>query len=139
VTARIVLDGGHMIADGPTQDSLRIFREHLLGHAVEHDPAPAVQSITIDSITTPSGSFDVRSGAGMHFDVEHHVPGAYSGNFVMEIFTRKGLLISRSDAKGSPVNLTPGQNSVGVDLAQIPLLDGVYDVNVGIVDPTATR
>jgi ABC-2 type transport system ATP-binding protein len=25
----IVLDGGHMIADGPTHDSLRIFREHL--------------------------------------------------------------------------------------------------------------
>jgi hypothetical protein len=71
----------------------------------------------------------------MHFDVTISSHGAYSGNFVMEIFTRKGLLISRSDAKGSPVNLTPGQNHVGIDLAQIPLLDGIYDVNVGIVDP----
>jgi hypothetical protein len=24
---------------------------------------------------------------------------------------------------------------VGIDLAQIPLLDGIYDVNVGVVDP----
>jgi len=55
----------------------------------------------------------------------------------MEIFTRKGLLISRSDAKGSPVNLTPGKNRVGIDLAQIPLLDGIYDVNIGVVDPRA--
>ena len=43
--------------------------------------------------------------------------------------------ISRSDAKGSPVNLEPGHNQVGIDLAQIPLLDGIYDVNVGVVDP----
>jgi hypothetical protein len=52
----------------------------------------------------------------------------------MEIFTREGMLVSRSDAQGSPVNLTPGSNRIGVDLAQIPLLDGVYDVNIGIVD-----
>ena len=33
----IVLDGGRMVADGPTHESLRIFREHLLEDAVEHD------------------------------------------------------------------------------------------------------
>jgi hypothetical protein len=44
------------------------------------------------------------------------------------------MLVSRSDAQGSPVNLTPGTNQVGVDLAQIPLLDGIYDLNVGVVD-----
>jgi hypothetical protein len=56
----------------------------------------------------------------------------------MELFTRSGLLISRSDAQGSPVNLRPGANQVGVDLAQIPLLDGVYDVNLGVVDHHGT-
>src|SRR3984957_4424797 len=131
----IVLDAGNMIADGPTHESLRIFREHIMDSAAEHDRSGLTASITIDSITTPSGSFDVRSGAAMHFDVNITSHGAYSGNFVMEIFTRKGLLISRSDAKGSPVNLTPGQNRVGIDLAQIPLLDGIYDVNIGVVDP----
>jgi hypothetical protein len=70
----------------------------------------------------------------MHFDVQITSEKSYSGNFVLEIFTRGGLLVSRSDAQGSPVNLRPGTNSVGVDLAQIPLLDGIYDVNVGIVD-----
>jgi len=130
----IALDGGVMIADGPTQDSLRIFREHLLEDSVELDRTGAQANVSIDSITTPSGTFDVKSGAGMHFDVDITSHGAYSGNFVMEIFTRSGLLISRSDAQGSPVNLKPGPNRIGVDLAQIPLLDGVYDLNVGIVE-----
>jgi ABC-2 type transport system ATP-binding protein len=130
----IVLDGGLMIANGPVQDSLRIFREHLLEDAVEHDRVGHQAEVSIDSVTTPTGSFDVRSGAGMHFDVHISSHTAYSGNFVMELFTRAGMLVSRSDAQGSPVNLKPGANQVGVDLPQIPLLDGVYDVNVGIVD-----
>src|SRR5487761_2235845 len=130
----IVLDGGIMIADGPTQDSLRIFREHLLEDSAELDRTGAQANVSIDAVTTPSGTFDVKSGAGMHFDVDVTSHGAYSGNFVVEIFTRSGLLVSRSDAQGSPVNLTPGSNRIGVDLAQIPLLDGVYDVNVGIVE-----
>lgn len=134
----IVLDGGLMVANGPVQESLRIFREHLLEDAVELDRTGARAEISIDSVTTPSGSFDVRSGASMHFDVNLTSHFAYSGNFMMEIFTRGGLLISRSDAQGSPVNLKPGSNVVGVDLAQIPLLDGVYDVNVGVVDHHGT-
>jgi ABC-2 type transport system ATP-binding protein len=130
----IVLDAGQLIADGPVQESLRIFREHLLGTAFEHDHSGAQTSVTIDAIVTPSGSFDVRSGAGMHFDVEITSQTAYSGNFVLEVFTRSGLLVSRSDAQGSPVNLVPGHNRVGVDFARIPLLDGIYDINVGVVD-----
>jgi ABC-type polysaccharide/polyol phosphate transport system ATPase subunit len=130
----IVLDGGRLVADGPVQDSLRIFREHLLGDTPQH-PAPGAPShVSIDSVTTSSGSFQVRKGAAMHFDVEITSESAFSGNFVMEIFTREGLLVSRSDAQGAPVNLTPGRNKVVVDLAQVPLLDGVYDINVGVVD-----
>jgi hypothetical protein len=59
---------------------------------------------------------------------------AYSGNFMFEIFTRSGLLVSRSDPQASPVNLKPGANHIGLDIAQLPLLDGVYDINLGIVD-----
>ena len=134
----IVLDGGNMVANGLVQESLRVFREHLLEDSVELDRSGSRAEINIDAVTTPSGSFDVKSGAGMHFDVNLTSHGAYSGNFMMEIFTRNGLLVSRSDAQGSPVNLKPGHNVVGVDLAQIPLLDGVYDINVGIVDHHGT-
>jgi ABC-2 type transport system ATP-binding protein len=130
----VVLESGRLIANGPVQESLRIFREHLLDDAAEHDRALENAHITVDAVTTPSGSFDVRNGAGLHFDVELTAQTAYSGNFVMEVFTRTGLLVSRSDARGAPVNLKPGPNRIGVDLPEIPLLDGVYDINVGIVD-----
>ena len=130
----IVLDSGDMIADGPTQESLRIFREHLMEDAIEHDSARLQETINIDSVSTPSGSFEIKSGAALHLDVTVSSQTAYSGNFVMELFTRGGLLVSRSDAQGSPVNLLPGHNVISIDLAQIPLLDGVYDLNVGIVD-----
>ena len=130
----VVLESGNLIADGPVQDSLRIFREHLLSDVPERDHAGAGPVMSIDAVTTPTGSFDVRSGAGMHFDVDISSQGAVSGNFVMEVFTRGGQLVSRSDAKGAPVSLRPGVNRVGVDLPALPLLDGVYDINVGVVD-----
>jgi ABC-2 type transport system ATP-binding protein len=130
----VVLNSGDMIADGPTQDSLRIFREHLMEDAVERDAAHLLGTIQIESVTTPEGSFDVKSGAGLHLDVSVTAQSAYSGNFVMELFSRTGLLVSRSDAQGSPVNLVPGRNHIAVDLAQIPLLDGTYDLNVGVLD-----
>lgn len=130
----VVLDGGNMIADGPTHESLRIFREHLFEDVVDHDADRLHDTISIDAVTTPSGSFEIRSGSGLHLDVNVSSRTAYSGNFVMEVFTRGGLLVSRSDAQGSPVNLVPGHNIIGIDMAQIPLLDGVYDLNVGIVD-----
>jgi ABC-2 type transport system ATP-binding protein len=130
----IVLDGGELIADGPVQESLRIFREHLLGDAIEHDHSGVQSNITIDAISSPTGSFDVRCGEAMHLDVEISSATAYSGNFVLEVFTRSGLLVSRSDAQGSPVNLVPGRNRLGVDFTKIPLLDGIYDINAGIVD-----
>jgi ABC-2 type transport system ATP-binding protein len=136
----IVLESGLMIANGPVADSLRIFREHLLADTPsnevnEHQNA----DVHIDSVTTPSGSFDVQSGASMHFDVHITSATAYSGNFVLEIFTRAGVLVSRSDAQGAPINLLPGANTIGIDLPNIPLLDGVFDINVGVVDPRGSN
>jgi len=130
----IVLDSGLMVADGPASEALRVFREHQLEDAHANDVAGTQANINIDSVTTPSGSFEVRSGAGIHLDVNLNAEQAYSGNFMFEIFTRTGLLVSRSDPQGSPVNLKQGSNRIGLDIAQLPLLDGVYDINVGIVD-----
>ncbi len=130
----IALEGGAMIADGPTQDSLRVFREHLLEDAAEHDEAHLLGTIQIESVTTPDGSFEIKSGANLRFEVNVSSQSAYSGNFVLELFTRGGVLVSRSDAQASPVNLVRGRNVIGVDLRQVPLLDGLYDLNVGVVD-----
>ena len=135
----IVLESGLMIANGTVAESLRIFREHLLGDTPSNEVNEHSADVHIESVTTPSGSFAVQSGASMHFDVHVTSATAYSGNFVMEIFTRAGVLVSRSDAQGAPINLRPGSNTIGIDLPNIPLLDGVFDINVGVVDPRGSN
>jgi ABC-2 type transport system ATP-binding protein len=130
----IVLDSGVMIADGQASEALRVFREHQLEDAQANDVAGTQANINIDSVTTPSGTFEVRSGGGIHLDVNLSAEHAYSGHFMFEIFTRTGLLVSRSDPQSSPVNLKQGPNRIGLDIGALPLLDGIYDINVGIVD-----
>ena len=130
----IVLDSGLMIADGQASEALRVFREHQLEDAQANDVAGTQANINIDSVTTPSGTFEVRSGTGIRLDVNLSAEHAYSGNFMFEIFTRTGLLVSRSDPQASPVNLKQGPNRIGLDIGALPLLDGIYDINVGIVD-----
>ena len=130
----IVLNGGVLIADGPTHESLRTFREHLMGGAVEHERDRLHDSVRIEAVSSASGSFEVRSGGGVTFEVIVNSALAFSGHLVLELFTRAGLLVSRSDAQGSPIDLRPGRNVIVVDLNRVPLLDGVYDLNVGVVD-----
>ena len=130
----VVLDGGRMLANGDVADSLRIFRDALMQESVAHQTEGEAASIVVDAVTTPNGSFDVATGAAMRFDVQLTSETAYSGNFVMEIYSRDGVLICRTDRQSSPVNLRPGVNLVSVELPHVPLLDGIFDINVGIVD-----
>lgn len=129
----IVLNRGALVADGTVADGLKAFRDYL--HAdVGSQVAGEAERMQITSVTTPSGTFDIRSGSGMHFDVGVESNHAYSGHFLMELYSRAGELVSRSDALSAPVQLRPGTNLVGIDIASLPLLDGVYDMNVGVVD-----
>jgi len=130
----VVLDSGLMIANGPVADSLAIFRDAMMKGAVAHQEAGDVSDVTIDSVTTPNGSFDVANGASVHFDVQITSATAYSGYALLEVFSRTGVLVSRSDRMSAPVTLRPGANTVSVELPNVPLLDGVYDLNFGIVD-----
>jgi hypothetical protein len=129
-----VLDGGRMIANGDVADSLRIFRDALLQETPTNRVDSSVADVTVDSVTTPNGSFDVRTGAALQFDVQFTSATAYSGNVVFEIYSRDGVLINRSDRQGAPVNLRPGANLVSVIIDNVPLLDGIFDINVGLVD-----
>jgi hypothetical protein len=80
----------------------------------------------------------VRSGAGLHFDVNITSHGLQRELRHGDLHPRRACSSVAATRKGSPVNLLPGRNVIGIDLAQIPLLDGIYDVNVGVVDPAAT-
>lgn len=130
----VVLDGGRMIANGPVAESLTTFRDAMMKDAVEHRATDDHRDVTIESVSSASGSFDVTTGAAIRFEVQLTSATAYSGFALMEIYSRDGVLISRSDRLSAPVELRPGSNRLTVELPEIPLLDGVFDVNIGIVD-----
>ena len=130
----VVLDGGTMIANGPVAESLSVFRDAMMQDTIAHQSSTDSSDVSIDSVTSPTGSFDVHSGSSMRFDVQLTSATAYSGYAVLEVFSRSGVLISRSDRMGAPVSLRPGPNTVSVELPNLPLLDGVFDVNFGITD-----
>jgi len=130
----VVLDSGRMIANGDVADSLKIFREALMRDNVAHEDVGNTGEVSIDAVTTASGAFDVKTGAAMRFDAHITSATAYSGNLVMEIFSQGGVLVSRTDRMGSPVNLRPGANVVSIEIPNLPLLDGVFDINLGVVD-----
>jgi len=130
----VVLDSGLMIANGDVAESLSIFREAMMQETVAHQAAGDTSEISIDAITTPTGTLDVKTGAGITFDVQITSATPYNGFALLEIFTRAGVLVSRSDRLSAPVSLRPGHNVVHVELPSVPLLDGVYDINFGIVD-----
>ncbi|MGC8510833.1 MAG: polysaccharide ABC transporter ATP-binding protein [Acidimicrobiales bacterium] len=128
----IVLDHGIQVADDTVGEALRIFRQRLLGEVPGR--AAVSSSIQITSVTTASGSFDLRRGDNLTFEVDVASDHAVSANLLTEVFTRSGLLVSRSDAQAAPVELRPGVNRIQVEWRSVPLLDGVYDVNVGLVE-----
>ena len=128
----IVLDHGIQVADDTVGEALRIFRQRLLGQVPGH--AVVSSTVQITSVTTPSGSFDMRRGDDLAFEIDVTSDHAVSANLVTEVFTRTGLLVSRSDAQAAPVELRPGVNRIQVEWRSVPLLDGVYDVNVGLVE-----
>jgi ABC-2 type transport system ATP-binding protein len=138
-TRAVVLDSGLMIANGNVAEAMKVYRDHLMEDQHQHESSERRTDIAIESITTPSGSFDVKSGASAHFDVVVRSETAYSGTFLLEIYTRNGELVSRSDPKNAPVNLRPGRNEIAIDLAQLPLLDGVYSINLGVLDNLASE
>ncbi len=128
----IVLDHGQQIADDSVVEALRIFRQRL--HGDGGDRRAAASAVHITGVTTASGTFDVRRGEDLVFEVDVTSDHATTANLVTEVFTRSGLLVSRNDAQAALVELRPGTNKVQVEWRALPLLDGVYDVNIGLVE-----
>jgi len=132
----IVLDHGVLIADGPSGEAVKIFREALLGEARMDDVAGEAGhegAVMIDAITTPTGRFDARTGEPWSCDVAVTATEPVEGFFVIEIHDLKGALVSRTDPRAAPVSLRPGAQRIGITFASMPLLDGSYEISVGIV------
>jgi ABC-2 type transport system ATP-binding protein len=130
----IVLDHGNLLADGPSGDSVRVFREALGQEARMDDHATGrSESVSIEAVSTATGRFEARTGQPWSFEVLVDAMEPFEGFFMMELHTHEGVLVSRNDARGVPVALSPGRQRIGVNIDEMPLLDGAFELSVGLM------
>jgi ABC-type multidrug transport system ATPase subunit len=80
----IVLDRGDLIADGPAGEAVKTFRERLLGEAPTlKEEAESHHGAQIESVSTATGRFELRTGAPFSFDVALQAFDSIDGFFVL--------------------------------------------------------
>ncbi len=152
----IVLDQGKMVAEGTPGEAIRAFRQHLIEtgdeiHAnllvPDEDSSAAAakrpaldQSVTIESVVfehaddggtrpylLPGEAMTVRIG----YLVKHPVTDPV---FTLEIHDVEGSLVygADTDALGEPLGYLSGKGYLALLCESVPLLDGTYDVAVGV-------
>jgi ABC-2 type transport system ATP-binding protein len=132
----IVLEKGQMVSDAPAGESVRVFREHLLGQtAASSDGSATEAAVSIVDVTSPSGHFALATGDSLTLDVTMESERPLEGLAMVEIISRRGELIARTDPTTSPLSISMGTHQVRFVLPSVPLLDGTYFVNLGVVSP----
>jgi ABC-2 type transport system ATP-binding protein len=141
----VVLDGGEMLTDASPNEAVRVFREHLGDSGVPDDlGAPnrtlrAVKNVEILGVDLVHGA-KLRSGDPLHLRVGLQTQAPVSAGLVIEIHKHNGELVVRTDpdAADAQINIPPGECVITADVDRFDVVDGAYQVNVGIVGPNGT-
>jgi len=129
----IVLEKGRMISDAPAGESVRVFREHLLGQpSMSDSAAPSHETVRVTSVATTSGQFAVRTGSSISLEVSFEALQPADGCAVVEIVNGRGELIARTDPSRNPISLSRGAQTFSFVLPVVPFLDGTYALNIGV-------
>ncbi len=132
----VVLEKGLMVADAPAGEAVRVFRDHLLGGATLSTESTGTNaSIVIESMRGSNGSFTARTGERYEFEVDLRSEVSTDGCFIMELYDQAGKLVVRTDPSRAPIAFNPGTQTLSVTIEDLPLLDGAYQVNLGVVTP----
>jgi ABC-2 type transport system ATP-binding protein len=141
----VVLDGGRMLTDASPGEAVRVFREHL-GEEPAHDDlaAPnrqlrAVRNVEILGVDVVGGA-RVHTGDPLHLRVGLRTKEPVAAGLVLEIHKLNGELLVRTDPDDarSRVEIPAGECVVTADVDSFDVLDGAYQLNVGIVGPHGT-
>jgi hypothetical protein len=130
----VVLEKGRLVADAPAGEAVRVFREHLLGGATVSKETNQIDGgVVIESMRGSNGSFTAQTGKRFEFEVIVNSKVPVEGSFMMELYSQAGKLVVRTDPTQTPVSLSPGTQTLLVAIEDLPLMDGSYQVNLGIV------
>jgi len=138
----VVLDRGRLLADATPGEAVRAFREHL-GEIPEGDELAAPNRQLRASKRVEILGIDVVGGARLHtgdplqLRVGLLADAPITAGLVLEIHKLNGELLVRTDpdARGATIEVPEGECVVTVDAGKFSVLDGAYQVNVGMVGP----
>lgn len=142
----VVLDDGEMLTDATPGEAVRVFRERL-GEIPSDDALGAPNRELRAEKNVEILGVDVVGGARIHtgdalclrVGVKTHAP--VTARFVLEIHNLSGELLCRTDpdATGAAVDVPAGESVLSAQLGEFDVLDGAYQVNVGLVGPHGTK
>ena len=141
----VVLDNGRMLADASPGEAVRAFRENMNESPVADElGAPnrqlrATRNVEILGVDVLGGA-RLRTGDQLGLRVGLKTAEKVSANLVLEIHKLNGELLVRTDpdAPGVHVDVPEGESVITVDVGRFDVLDGAYQVNVGLVGPNGT-
>ena len=132
----VVLEKGRLVADASAGEAVKVFREHLLGTQESKATSTGEDSdVVIEWVRGVSGSFTARTNERFEFLTNVRASAPVEGAFVLELYDQAGRLVARTDATKSPISLSAGMQELNVAIEELPLLDGAYQMNIGIVSP----
>lgn len=145
----LVLDHGHLVADGAPGESIRVFREHLHGNLdgnsmyVSNDDAPLrITAVAIRHRGTAEGRAHLTSGDPFTITVGIDAREPINDAVVeVELLDRSGRLVFKTDTDrlGTPLTRLHGEVSIEFAAPAVPLLDGDYPLSVRVSDRTHAR
>lgn len=141
-----VLDRGILVTFGEPNNAVRTFRQTLAARGVEI-PAEAIESreerltrtvrFTNVQLECPAGQDHLMTGDPLRIRIGYEASEAVPDCiFALEIHDQDGirLLGTNTEQLGLPLGVEPGPGEVVFDLLEVPLLDGMYAVSLGIHD-----
>ncbi len=145
----IVVDHGHIVLDGSTNEAVRVFREHLHSGQSEATGDPASQGADANVIRAVTLRHDNEAtrrhlvpGERLELVVEIEADELVAKPVLgVELSDRLGNLVFGTDtqALGSPLDPIEGQRTVTITLDRLWLLDGEYPVSLKLVDQSTGR
>lgn len=151
--AAAVVDHGNLVTYGEPGEAVRSYREHLLQHLPYEDPVADSESDelpqvpeelspnfevritdvqiefpeTTNQFLLPDGSLAIRIAFASKIDTE-------DVNFGVAIHDEEGRLVfgTNTRIRDERVRVEPGTGNVEFKFDSVPLLDGTYEVTVGI-------
>jgi ABC-2 type transport system ATP-binding protein len=136
----VVLDAGKMLTDASPGEAVRVFRENMgEGPVADELGAPnrqerAMRNVEILGVDVVGGA-RVHTGDALHLRVGLRTKEPVSAGLVLEFHKLNGELLVRTDpdAQKARVEIPAGECVVTADVDSFDVLDGAYQLNVGIV------